>query len=162
MLARIGTGYDAHRLVKGRKLILGGVEVAFEKGLAGHSDADVVCHAIADALLGAAGAGDLGKHFPDTDERWAGISSLRILERVCDLLGEKGVRIANIDATIIIEKPRLGPYVQDMRQRLAGALNLNPEQVSVKAKTTEGMGFEGTGEGASCQAVALVETLPGG
>jgi len=154
---RVGFGYDAHRLVAGRPLILGGVTVPFEKGLLGHSDADVICHALADALLGAAGLGDLGKHFPDDDPQWKGISSLNLLEAVTARLKESGFDIANVDAVLVAERPRIGPYVTRMCQLVARALGVFANQVSVKATTTEGLGFVGTGEGMAAYAVATVE-----
>lgn len=153
---RVGEGYDAHRLVTGRPLILGGVAIPFEKGLLGHSDADVLCHAIGDALLGAASLGDLGVHFPDSDPQYKGISSLTLLERIAKLLHEKGLEISNIDATLILEKPKIAPYRDQMITNLARALNVPPDRISVKATTTEGMGFEGRGEGVSCSAVAAI------
>ena len=153
---RVGEGYDAHRLVAGRPLILGGVAIPFEKGLMGHSDADVLCHAIGDALLGAASLGDLGVHFPDSDPQYKGISSLKLLERIAKLLREKGFEISNIDATMILEMPKIAPYREPMIANLARALKTPPDRISVKATTTEGMGFEGQGEGISCRAVAVV------
>jgi 2-C-methyl-D-erythritol 2,4-cyclodiphosphate synthase/2-C-methyl-D-erythritol 4-phosphate cytidylyltransferase len=153
---RCGEGYDAHRLVEGRKLILGGVDIPSEKGLLGHSDADVLCHAIGDALLGAASLGDLGAHFPDSDPAYKGISSLALLERIADLLREKGFSISNVDATLILEKPKIAPHREKMTLNLAAALKIPPDRVSVKATTTEGMGFEGRGEGISCGAVATI------
>ena len=144
---RIGMGYDVHRLTEGRKLILGGVEISFEKGLLGHSDADVLLHAIMDALLGAAAMGDIGKHFPDTDPQYKGISSLRLLEHVGALLEEQGYLIENIDATIIAQRPKMRPHIDQMRQNIAEALKIDTDQVNVKATTEEGLGFTGTGEG---------------
>ena len=144
---RIGQGYDVHRLTEGRKLILGGVEVPYEKGLLGHSDADVLVHAIMDALLGAAALGDIGEHFPDTDERYRGISSIRLLEHVGKILEENGFIVENIDSTIIAQKPKLLKYRPLMAQNIAKALGLEVDQVSVKATTEEGLGFTGTGEG---------------
>ena len=157
MSLRVGIGYDAHRLVAGRPLVLGGVRIPHDRGLEGHSDADVAAHALADALLGAVGAGDLGTHFPAGDPTTAGISSLVLLERVAAILRAKGARPVNADITIVAEAPRLGPHTASMRRALAGALGLGEDAVSVKAKTTEGMGFEGAREGISAQAVALVE-----
>lgn len=154
---RVGIGYDAHRLVPGRPLILGGVEVPFEKGLMGHSDADVICHALADALLGAAGLGDLGKYFPDNDPQWKGISSLKLLEAVAARLKETGFHIANVDAVLVAERPRIGPYVSRMGQVLAHSLGISATQISVKATTTEGLGFVGMGEGMAAYAVAMIE-----
>lgn len=157
--SRVGIGYDAHRLVEGRPLVIGGVAIPHERGLAGHSDADVAAHALADALLGAAGAGDLGQHFPDTDPATEGISSLALLERVSTVLRERKLRAVNADVTVVAQAPRLGPYIPEMRRALAAALGLPEGAVSVKAKTTEGMGFEGAREGISAYAVALVEPL---
>lgn len=154
---RIGMGYDVHRLTEGRKLILGGVEIPFEKGLLGHSDADVLLHAIMDALLGAAAMGDIGKHFPDTDPQYKGISSLRLLEHVGALLEEQGYLIENIDATIIAQRPKMRPHIDQMRQNIAEALKIDTDQVNVKATTEEGLGFTGTGEGISSQAVCAIE-----
>jgi 2-C-methyl-D-erythritol 2,4-cyclodiphosphate synthase len=153
---RIGMGYDVHRLVEDRKLILGGVEIPYEKGLLGHSDADVLLHAIMDALLGAAALGDIGKHFPDTDERYRGISSLKLLEHVGELLSDKGYAIGNIDATVIAQRPKLAGYREQMRENIAETLKIDVSQVSVKATTEEGLGFTGTGEGISSQAIALL------
>lgn len=155
---RIGMGYDVHRLVEGRKLILGGVEIPFEKGLLGHSDADVLLHAIMDALLGAAALGDIGKHFPDTDPKYKGISSITLLEHVGRLLTDKLFIIGNIDATIIAQKPKLLPYMEQMIKNVAKALNISEGQINIKATTEEGLGFTGNGEGMSAQAVALLET----
>ena len=154
---RAGIGYDVHRLVEGRKLILGGVEIEFERGLSGHSDADVLSHAIGDALLGAASLGDLGRHFPDSDERYKGISSLRLLEEIRTKLMDKGFVIINIDATIVAEVPKLAPYIEKMRERLSGTLKIPAENLSVKATTTEGLGFAGRGEGIACYAVVSLE-----
>ena len=154
---RVGSGYDVHKLVEGRKLILGGVEVPFEKGLLGHSDADVLAHAIADALLGAAALGDIGKLFPDTDPAYEGADSLVLLERVCALLGEKGFSIGNIDATLIAQRPKLAPFIPQMRENLAKACGVSLSQVSVKATTEEGLGFTGSGEGMAASAVCLLE-----
>jgi len=154
---RAGIGYDVHRLVEGRKLILGGVEIEFERGLSGHSDADVLSHAIGDALLGAANLGDLGRHFPDSDERYKGISSLRLLEEIRSRLTDKGFGIINIDATIVAEVPKLAPYIEKMRERLSGTLKIPAENLSVKATTTEGLGFAGRGEGIACYAVVSLE-----
>lgn len=153
---RIGMGYDVHRLVEGRALILGGVEIPYEKGLLGHSDADVLLHAIMDALLGAAALGDIGKHFPDTDPAYKGISSMKLLEHVGKLLEENLFYIENIDATIIAQAPKMRPYIDTMRKNIAEALGIAPEQVSVKATTEEGLGFTGTGEGIASQAVCLL------
>lgn len=149
-------GYDVHRLVEGRKLILGGVEIPYEKGLLGHSDADVLLHAIMDALLGAAALGDIGKLFPDTDDAYKDISSLLLLERVGQELENHLFLIENIDATIIAQAPKMRPYIDEMRARIAGALGIMVEQVSVKATTEEGLGFTGSGEGISAQAVCML------
>jgi len=154
--ARIGIGYDIHRLVEERKLVLGGVEIPFEKGLLGHSDSDVLSHAICDALLGAAALGDIGAHFPDTDSRWAGVSSLDFLAHVLELLTKRGYSIANIDATVLAERPKLKPYVQSIRESLATALRLDVDQVSVKEKTNEGLESIGRGEAIAAQSVALL------
>lgn len=158
---RIGHGYDAHRLVEGRKLILGGVDIPYEKGLLGHSDADVLLHAITDALLGAAALGDIGKHFPDSDPQYKGISSLLLLEAAVKLLHEKGFEVVNIDATILCQRPKLAPHIPVMRENIAKACGLALDLVSVKATTTEGMGFEGEGSGISTHAVALLRSTKG-
>ena len=154
---RVGMGYDVHRLAAGRKLIIGGVEIPYEKGLLGHSDADVLLHAIMDALLGAAALGDIGKHFPDTDPEYEGISSIKLLEHVGRLLDEGGYVIENIDATIIAQRPKMRPHIDQMRENIAAALNIETEQVNVKATTEEGLGFTGTGEGIASQAICAVE-----
>ena len=154
---RIGQGYDVHRLVEGRKLILGGVEVPFEKGLLGHSDADVLVHAIMDALLGAAALRDIGYHFPDTDEAYKNADSMVLLSCVAELLLKKGYVIANIDATIVAQQPKLKPYLEQMIQNIANVCKLMPEQVNVKATTEEGLCFTGTGEGMKSYAVCLIE-----
>jgi len=156
---RIGQGYDVHRLTEGRKLILGGVEIPYEKGLLGHSDADVLIHAIMDALLGAAALGDIGQHFPDTDERYKGISSIKLLEHVGGLLAENGFIIENIDSTIIAQRPKLAPYRPQMAENIAKALGIELNQICVKATTEEGLGFTGTGEGISSQAICLLSTV---
>lgn len=156
---RIGQGYDVHRLVEGRKLILGGVEIPYEKGLLGHSDADVIVHAIMDALLGAAALGDIGEHFPDTDEKYKGISSIKLLEHVGKLLSDSMYVIGNIDATIIAQRPKLAPYKEEMVENIAKALNISKNQINIKATTEEGLGFTGRGEGISSQAIALLETI---
>ena len=153
---RVGIGYDAHKLVEGRQLVLGGVNIPYEKGLLGHSDADVLLHALCDALLGAAGLGDIGRHFPDTDERYRGISSIKLLVEVRNKLNEKGLRCGNIDAVIVAQQPKLAPYMDQMRDTIATALQIDLSAVNIKATTTEGMGFEGRGEGISAQAVAMV------
>ena len=154
---RIGHGYDVHRLVEGRKLILGGVDIPWEKGLLGHSDADVLVHAVMDALPGAARLGDIGKLFPDTDPAYAGISSLKLLAEVGRLLGEKGFAVVNIDATLLAQAPKVGPYKQQMAENIAAALGISPEQVNVKATTEEGLGFTGDGSGMAAHAVVLLE-----
>ena len=154
---RIGHGYDVHRLVVGRKLILGGVEIPFEKGLLGHSDADVLLHALMDALLGAAALGDIGAHFPDKDPAYAGADSLQLLQQVFSLLNERGFRIGNVDCTILAQAPRLSAYIPEMRQKIAAALQLEPEKVSVKATMEEGLGFTGEGLGMAAHAVVLLE-----
>lgn len=153
---RIGTGYDVHKLVEGRKLILGGVEIPYEKGLLGHSDADVLVHAVMDALLGAAALGDIGLHFPDTDPRYKGADSLSLARRVSQILAENGFLIENVDATVIAQAPKLRPYIDGMRKNIAAALDLDLSQVSVKATTEEHLGFTGRGEGISAQAAALI------
>ncbi len=155
---RIGTGYDVHRLTENRKLILGGVEIPWEKGLLGHSDADVLLHAIMDALLGAAALGDIGKLFPDSDDRYKGISSVKLMEKVRDVLGEHRFLIENVDATVIAQAPKLRPYIDEMRENIAQALGVDISQVSVKATTEEGLGFTGSGEGIAAQAVALLSS----
>ena len=154
---RIGHGYDVHRLVEERKLIIGGVEIPYEKGLLGHSDADVLTHAVMDALLGAAALGDIGKHFPDTDQKYKGADSIKLLEHVAALLDEKGYYTENIDCTIIAQRPKLAPYIPLMKQRLAEAAGLDVECVNVKATTEEKLGFTGEGLGIACHAVALIE-----
>lgn len=156
---RIGHGYDVHRLTEGRKLILGGVDIPYEKGLLGHSDADVLTHAIMDALLGAAALGDIGKLFPDTDSAYAGADSLVLLERVRERLSEAGYRVGNIDATILAQRPKLAPHILQMRANLADRLGIKVDQVSVKATTEEGLGFTGTGEGMAAHAVCLLESV---
>lgn len=154
---RIGHGYDVHRLVEGRKLILGGAEIPFDKGLLGHSDADVLLHAISDSLLGAAALGDIGKHFPDTDESFKGANSLLLLEKVCALLKEKGYKIVNIDATVLAQRPKLKDYIEKMRENIARACNIDIDAISVKATTEEGLGFTGAGEGIAAHAVCLIQ-----
>lgn len=154
---RIGMGYDVHRLVEDRDLIIGGEKIEYEYGLLGHSDADVLLHAIMDALLGAAALGDIGKHFPDTDERYRGISSVRLLAYVDQLLEENGYSVGNIDATIIAQKPKMASYIPKMRENIANTLGLELNQVNIKATTEEGLGFTGSGEGISAQAVCILE-----
>lgn len=155
-MIRIGHGYDVHKLTEGRKLILGGMEIPFEKGLDGHSDADVLLHAIMDALLGAAAEGDIGLHFPDTDDRYLGADSTVLLAEVGKILEEKGYRIENIDSTILCQRPKLRPYIPGMRCRVAGILGLEEDQVSIKATTEEGLGFTGDGSGIAAHAVVLI------
>ena len=154
---RIGMGYDVHRLAENRKMIIGGVEIPYEKGLLGHSDADVLLHAIMDALLGAAALGDIGKHFPDTDPAYEGISSMKLLEKVGQLLEDNRYVIENIDATIIAQKPKMRPYIDIMRENIAGALGIDLSQVNVKATTEEGLGFTGAMEGISSQAICMLQ-----
>lgn len=154
---RVGFGYDVHRLVNGRPLILGGVEIPYEKGLLGHSDADVLVHAVMDALLGAAGAGDIGRHFPDSDERYKGIKSLLLLSRVGEILNEKGFSVGNIDAVVVAQQPKLAPYMEEMKLNMAKALAIDPARINVKATTTEGLSFTGTGEGIAAYGTALLK-----
>lgn len=154
---RIGNGYDVHRLQEGRRLVLGGVEITYPLGLEGHSDADVLLHAICDALLGAAGLGDIGHHFPDSDMRYQGISSLYLLGEVGSKLNQMGFKVINVDSTIIAQKPKLAPYIDQMCQNIARVLQIKAEQVNVKATTTEGLGFTGREEGISALAAALIE-----
>ena len=154
---RIGHGYDVHRLTEGRKLILGGVDVPYEKGLDGHSDADVLTHAVMDALLGAAALGDIGKLFPDTDERYRGCSSLWLLEQVKTALDEKGYRLGNLDVTVIAQRPKLAPFILQMRENLAETLGCSVDAVNVKATTEEHLGFTGSGEGIAAHAVCIIE-----
>ncbi len=156
---RVGMGYDVHRLVEGRKLILGGVEIPYEKGLLGHSDADVLIHAIMDALLGAAALGDIGKHFPDTDPQYKGISSVELLKHVAKLLDENNYVIENIDATVIAQRPKLRPYMEEMTKNIAGALEIEENRLNLKATTEEGLGFTGTGEGMASQAICSLVGL---
>ena len=153
---RVGMGFDVHKLVEGRNLILGGVKIPHSLGLLGHSDADVLLHAIMDALLGAAALGDIGKHFPDTDEKYKGISSMKLLEHVGTLLEEKGYVVGNIDATVIAQKPKLRPFIEEMEKNIADVLKISIEQVNVKATTEEGLGFTGTEEGISSQAICTL------
>ena len=156
---RVGMGYDVHKLVEGRDLIMGGVKIPYEKGLHGHSDADVLLHAISDALLGAAALGDIGKHFPDTDPKYKGADSLKLLEHVGNLIEEKLYVIGNIDATIIAQRPKMAPHIPMMRENIAKALRIDVDQINVKATTEEGLGFTGSGEGISSQAIALLQTV---
>ncbi|MGL4739572.1 MAG: 2-C-methyl-D-erythritol 2,4-cyclodiphosphate synthase [Sarcina sp.] len=153
---RIGMGYDVHKLVENRDLIIGGVKIPFEKGLLGHSDADVLLHAISDSLLGAAALGDIGKHFPDTDEKYKGADSLFLLQEVGKLVTSKGYSIGNIDATIIAQKPKMLPHIENMRKNIANVLNIEVNQINVKATTEEGLGFTGSLEGISAQSIALL------
>jgi 2-C-methyl-D-erythritol 2,4-cyclodiphosphate synthase len=157
--ARVGIGYDSHRWSAGRRLVLGGVNIPYERGLLGHSDADALIHAICDAILGAIGEGDIGAHFPDHDPAFKDISSLLLLDRVREMTHKKGYRVANIDATVIIEHPKLRPYISEMINNIAGALVVTPEMVGIKAKTNEGMGFVGREEGIAAMAIAMVETI---
>jgi len=159
---RVGIGYDVHRLVESRPLIIGGVEIPYEKGLEGHSDADVLIHSICDAILGALSLGDIGEHFPDTDERFRGISSLKLLSYVRELAGEKGFTVENVDSVIVAQRPKLSPYREIMRKNIAETLKIPIERVSVKATTTEGLGFEGKGLGISAQSVVLLKKVGGG
>ena len=156
-MTRFGMGYDVHRLTEGRKLILGGVEIPWEKGLLGHSDADVLLHAIADALLGAAALGDIGRHFPDTDERFKGADSMKLLAEVVRLVREKGYRVGNVDATIVAQAPKLASHIEKMTENIAKVLGVGKDQVNVKATTEEHLGFTGSGEGMSAYAVAGIE-----
>jgi len=155
---RIGNGYDVHRLIKGRKLILGGVDIPHGLGLDGHSDADVLCHALCDSLLGASGAGDLGKYFPDTDNKWKGVSSLVLLEKSGELVAERGFQISNIDTTIVAQQPKIGPHIESMTTNISETLKIDPTQINIKATTTEGLGFTGREEGIAAYAVALLQT----
>lgn len=153
---RVGTGYDVHRLVEGRKCIIGGVDIPYEKGLLGHSDADVLLHAIMDALLGAAALGDIGEHFPDSDPAYKGISSIILLEKVGELIAGEGYVVENIDSTIIAQAPKMRPYIEQMRCNVAGALKLEVDRVNIKATTEEGLGFTGSGEGIAAQAICAL------
>lgn len=157
MAFRIGNGFDVHRLVEGRRCIICGVDIPYELGLLGHSDADVALHALADAILGAAALGDIGRHFPDTDPQWEGADSRRLLRAVADIVGDRGYEVANVDVTIIAQAPKMLPYIERMRQNVADDLNLSIDCVSVKATTTERLGFTGRGEGIAAQATALLE-----
>lgn len=156
---RIGMGYDVHKLVKDRKLILGGVNIPYEKGLLGHSDADVLIHAIMDALLGAAALGDIGKHFPDNDDSYKGISSMFLLEKVAGILEDNMYVVGNIDATIIAQQPKMRPHIEKMEENIAGALGIDVNQVNIKATTEEGLGFTGSGEGISAQAICMIQSV---
>ena len=156
---RVGLGYDVHKLVEGRDLIIGGVQIPYEKGLLGHSDADVLLHAIMDALLGAAALGDIGKHFPDTDSKYKGISSIKLLEYVREMIDDELYVVGNIDATIIAQRPKMAPYIEQMKKNVADALAIEVSQVNIKATTEEGLGFTGSGEGISAQAIASLETI---
>jgi 2-C-methyl-D-erythritol 2,4-cyclodiphosphate synthase len=157
---RVGTGYDSHRFDDAVPLVLGGVAIPDHPGLAGHSDGDAICHAVTDALLGAAGAGNIGSHFPPDDDTWAGADSMRLLGKVVEILDGRGYQVVNVDVTVICETPRLNPHVPDMRRRLGEVLRIGADRVSVKGKTNEGMGWVGAGEGLAVQAVALVERVP--
>ena len=157
MQFRVGVGYDVHRLVEGRRLVLGGVEIPYHRGLLGHSDADVLCHAIGDALLGAAALGDLGDHFPDDDPAYAGVSSLELLRSIAEKLREAGYQVVNIDATIVAQAPKLAPHIPEMRENIAAAVGVETDVVSVKATTTEGLGFAGRGDGMAAHASVLLE-----
>ncbi|MBO7402338.1 MAG: 2-C-methyl-D-erythritol 2,4-cyclodiphosphate synthase [Lachnospiraceae bacterium] len=157
MNLRIGHGYDVHRLVEGRKLILGGVEIPYEKGLLGHSDADVLVHALMDAMLGAAALGDIGLHFPDTDPEYKGISSIKLLEQVGRLINEKGFSLSNADITVVAQAPKLRPFIDAMRKNIADTLNVGLDQVNIKATTEEGLGFTGSGEGISATVVCILK-----
>ena len=154
---RIGHGYDVHRLVEGRKLILGGVDIPFEKGLDGHSDADVLIHALMDAILGAAARGDIGKLFPDNDDRYLGADSTELLKTVVELLHENGFRVINVDSTVLAQRPKLAPFIPQMRDNIAAAIGVPPEYISVKATTEEGLGFTGEGKGIAAHAVVLID-----
>lgn len=154
---RVGLGYDVHPLVEGRDLILGGVKIPYKKGLKGHSDSDVILHAVCDALLGAAAQGDIGQQFPDTDQQFKGISSLELLKRTNQIIAEAGFKINNIDITLVLEEPRIGPFREQMQANIAGALSIDPDQVGVKATTSEGMGFVGLGQGAAAYCICSIE-----
>lgn len=156
---RIGYGYDVHRLVEGRDLILGGVKIDYEKGLLGHSDADVLLHAVSDALLGAAGLGDIGRHFPDTDPKYKGADSLELLREVYRKISEKGFHVGNIDVTMVAQRPKLKDFIPQMQENIAAAVGVTPDRVNVKATTEERLGFTGTGEGMACHAVCLLEEM---
>ena len=155
---RIGIGYDSHRLVEGRKLVIGGVEIPFEKGLKGHSDADVLCHSIIDAIIGALGSGDIGRHFPDTDKKWKDASSIDLLSNITELMKQEGFQVMWVDSTVIAEKPKLAPYIEKMKEEISKAgIPLN--SINIKAKTNEGMGLIGSGEGMAAQAVCLLQPI---
>lgn len=156
---RIGMGYDVHKLVEGRKLIIGGVDIPYEKGLLGHSDADVLAHAIMDSVLGAAGLGDIGKHFPDTDPKYKGADSLALMTAVADLVDGENMIVGNIDATIIAQRPKMAPHIDAMRENIAKALRIDKSQINIKATTEEGLGFTGEGLGISSQSICLLETV---
>lgn len=156
---RVGIGYDSHRFEEGRRLVLGGVEIPGEIGLLGHSDADAVAHAVTDAILGAVGLGDIGSHFPPTDERWRGADSLRLLRDAVELAGAENYQVVNVDVTVVCERPRIGPHSQAMRERLGAVIGIGPDHVSVKGKSNEGMGWIGRGEGVAVIAVALVDSV---
>lgn len=156
---RVGIGYDVHRLVENRDLVIGGEKIPFEKGLLGHSDADVLIHAIMDSLLGAAALGDIGKHFPDTDNDFLNISSVYLLENVGKLLSSKNYKIVNIDSTIIAQKPKMNPYIDNMRKNISAALGISPHQINVKATTEEGLGFTGNSQGIASQSICLIEKI---
>jgi 2-C-methyl-D-erythritol 2,4-cyclodiphosphate synthase len=158
---RVGFGYDVHRLAKGRKLILGGVEIPFEKGLEGHSDADVLLHAICDGLLGAIGKGDIGQHFPNTDPQFKDISSLKLLQGVALKMAELNFAVENVDSTVVAERPKIGPYIPQMGEKIARVLNISPRQVNVKATTSEGLGFIGQAKGIAAYAVVLLKEVTG-
>lgn len=158
---RIGHGYDSHRFAAGRKLILGGVEIPSERGLDGHSDADAVAHAVTDALLGAAGLGDIGRHFPPSDEQWKDADSLQLLARVVRLLEGRNYQVVNVDVTVVTEHPRIGPHAPAMQEKLAAVLSIAPDHVSIKGKSNEGLGWIGRGEGLACYAVALIDDMEG-
>lgn len=153
---RVGTGFDVHKLVEERKLILGGVDIPYERGLLGHSDADVLLHALMDALLGAAALGDIGRHFPDSDDKYKGISSMKLLEEVKKLLDAEGYKISNVDVTVIAQKPKISPYIKEMQANVADVLDIETNRVNIKGTTTEKLGFTGRGEGIACEAVACI------
>ncbi len=159
IIVRIGMGYDVHRLVEGRKLIIGGVEIPYEKGLLGHSDADVLLHAIMDSILGAAALGDIGKHFPDKDDLYKDISSVKLLKEVKKIVESKGYKVVNIDSTIIAQKPKMAPYIEEMRVKISEILDISIDMINIKATTEEGLGFTGTGEGISAQSICLLSKI---